>query len=94
MSSNHLSIRLKDIPNHHSSEKKNRNGKRRSPKKRDENGNIIHAKPGPKPGTVHSDINKDGTPRKKPDPKVGSKKGLYNKDGSLRKKPGPKPKQA
>lgn len=63
-------------------------------KKRDENGNIIHAKPGPKPGTVRSDINKDGTPRKKPGPKVGSKKGLYNKDGSLRKKPGPKPKQA
>lgn len=63
-------------------------------KKRDQNGNIIHAKPGPKPGTVRSDINKDGTPRKKPGPKVGSKKGLYNKDGSLRKKPGPKPKQA
>lgn len=62
-------------------------------KKRDENGNVIHAKPGVKPGTTRSEFNKDGSPRKKPGVKAGTKRGLYNKDGSLRKKPGPKSKQ-
>lgn len=56
----------------------------------DENGQVIHKKPGVKTGTVRSAVNKDGTPRKKPGVPAGTKRSKYNKDGSLRKKPGPK----
>ena len=51
-------------------------------------------KPGVKPGTKRSDINKDGTPRKRTGVPVGYKHGMYKKDGTLRQKPGPKPKKA
>lgn len=61
-------------------------------RKTDENGNVIRQKPGVKPGTVRSEVNKDGTPRKKPGVPKGTKRGKYNKDGSLRRKPGPKTK--
>lgn len=61
-------------------------------KQTDENGNVIHRKPGVKPGTVRGTTNKDGTPRKKPGVPAGTKRGKYNKDGSLRQKPGPKAK--
>lgn len=61
-------------------------------KKLDENGNVIRKKPGVKPGTVRSAVNKDGTQRKKPGVPAGTKRGKYNKDGSLRKKPGLKAK--
>ncbi len=57
----------------------------------DDNGTVIRRKPGLKPGTKRSDINKDGSPRKKPGPKPGVKRGDVNADGSQRKKPGPKP---
>lgn len=61
-------------------------------KQRDENGKIIHKKPGVKKGTVRSEFNKDGSVRKKPGVQPGTKRGLYKKDGSLRQKPGPKTK--
>lgn len=48
-------------------------------------------KPGPKPGTIRTSVNKDGSERKKPGPKPGYKHGEFNKDGSPRQKPGPKP---
>ena len=73
--------------------------KKRGPKKKshhvvlDENGNVLKRKPGPKPGTIRGEFNKDGTPRQKPGPKPGFTRGEYNADGSKRKKPGPKPKQ-
>ncbi len=57
----------------------------------DADGNVIRMKPGVKPGTKRSNVNKDGTPRKKPGVQTGSTRSKYNKDGSLRKKPGPKP---
>ena len=56
----------------------------------DENGQVIHKKPGVKTGTVRSVVNKDGTPRKKPGVPAGTKRSKYHKDGSLGKKPGPK----
>ena len=47
-------------------------------------------KPGVKPGTKRSNVNKDGTERKKPGVPKGTKRGKFNKDGSPRKKPGSK----
>lgn len=61
-------------------------------KQKDENGQVIHKKPGVKQGTVRSEYNKDGSPRKKPGVQKGTKRSQFNKDGSLRKKPGPKAK--
>lgn len=59
-------------------------------KQKDENGNVIHKKPGVKAGTVRSEFNKDSSVRKKPGVQKGTKRSRFNKDGSLRKKPGPK----
>ena len=61
-------------------------------KQHDENGQVVHKKPGVKKGTVRGEVKKDGSVRRKPGVPSGTKRGLYNKAGSLRKKPGPKAK--